>query len=237
MHTSLNLTPPAAVQANLILLLFTDIMIFINWGFVAALGWARLLGSFSQQHLLTLWLWVTFCEFWQYFKFFSLSFVTVIWDHWYLMLLLKLFWSTTHHGPPRQPWWWRTCRPVLETGDTGPIPGLGKSSGGGHGSPLQYSCLENPVDRGPGGLQPTGSQRVGHNWSDFTHTHTPQTMPYNTINWQTCAFWRLYCWLAVPPTLPPPPAWNTRVMKVGQLLILQWALSVQEKGRIACLPF
>ena len=30
MHTSLNLTPPAAVQANLILLLFTDIMIFIN---------------------------------------------------------------------------------------------------------------------------------------------------------------------------------------------------------------
>ena len=28
------------------------------------------------------------------------------------------------------------------------IPGLGKSSGGGHGNPLQYSCLENPRDRG-----------------------------------------------------------------------------------------
>ena len=29
-------------------------------------------------------------------------------------------------------------------GDLGAIPGLGKSLGGGHGSPLQYSCLENP---------------------------------------------------------------------------------------------
>ena len=28
------------------------------------------------------------------------------------------------------------------------FPGLGRSSGGGHGSPLQYSCLENPMDRG-----------------------------------------------------------------------------------------
>ena len=32
--------------------------------------------------------------------------------------------------------------------DTGSIPGSGRSSGGGHGNPLQYSCLENPMDRG-----------------------------------------------------------------------------------------
>ena len=44
--------------------------------------------------------------------------------------------------------------------DTGLIPGLGRSSGGGHGNPLQYSCLENPMDRGPGGLQSVESQRV-----------------------------------------------------------------------------
>ena len=30
----------------------------------------------------------------------------------------------------------------------GSIPGSGRSSGGGHGNPLQYSCLENPMDRG-----------------------------------------------------------------------------------------
>ena len=32
--------------------------------------------------------------------------------------------------------------------DGGSIPGLGRSPGGGHGNPLQYSCLEDPMDRG-----------------------------------------------------------------------------------------
>ena len=32
--------------------------------------------------------------------------------------------------------------------DTGWIPGVGRSPGGGHGNPLHYSCLENPMDRG-----------------------------------------------------------------------------------------
>ena len=32
--------------------------------------------------------------------------------------------------------------------DAGSIPGSGRSPGGGHGNPLQYSCLENPMDRG-----------------------------------------------------------------------------------------
>ena len=34
------------------------------------------------------------------------------------------------------------------TGDVGSIPGLERSPGGGSGNPLQYSCLENPMDRG-----------------------------------------------------------------------------------------
>ena len=33
-------------------------------------------------------------------------------------------------------------------GDMGSIPGLGRSSGGGHGNPLRHSCLGNPMDRG-----------------------------------------------------------------------------------------
>ena len=51
------------------------------------------------------------------------------------------------------------------TQDVGLIPGVGRSPGGGHGSPLQYSCLENPMDRGaeePGGLQSIVLDRVGH---------------------------------------------------------------------------
>ena len=35
-----------------------------------------------------------------------------------------------------------------DTGDVGSIPGSGRSPKGGHGNPLQYSCLENPLDRG-----------------------------------------------------------------------------------------
>ena len=35
-----------------------------------------------------------------------------------------------------------------DTGDMGSIPGSGRYPGGGHGNPLQYSCLENPMDGG-----------------------------------------------------------------------------------------
>ena len=50
--------------------------------------------------------------------------------------------------------------PVYSAGDPGSIPGLGRSPGGEHGSLLQYSCLENPIDREA--WQSMGSQRVGH---------------------------------------------------------------------------
>ena len=54
--------------------------------------------------------------------------------------------------------------------DTSSIPGLGRSSGGGHGNPLQYSCLENPTDRGVWQVTVYGLARVRHNWSDLAHT-------------------------------------------------------------------
>ena len=37
--------------------------------------------------------------------------------------------------------------PPVNAGDAGSIPGLGRSPGGGHGNPFQYSCLENPMDK------------------------------------------------------------------------------------------
>ena len=37
--------------------------------------------------------------------------------------------------------------PLANTGDMGLIPGLGRSPGGEHGNPLQYSCLVNHMDR------------------------------------------------------------------------------------------
>ena len=58
------------------------------------------------------------------------------------------------------------------TGDLGSVPRLGRSPGGGRGNPLQYSCWENPMDRGN-----CGPQSMGHKDSDMTerlstHTHT-----------------------------------------------------------------
>ena len=43
------------------------------------------------------------------------------------------------------------------------IPGLGRSPGGGNGNPFQYSCLENPMDRGAWWATVHGVTRVGHN--------------------------------------------------------------------------
>ena len=49
---------------------------------------------------------------------------------------------------------------AYNAGDPGSIPGLGRSPGEGNGNPLQYSCLENPMDGGALQLQ-----RVGHDWA------------------------------------------------------------------------
>ena len=46
--------------------------------------------------------------------------------------------------------------------DEGLILGQEDSLGGGDGTPLQYSCLENPTDERPGGLQSMESLRVRH---------------------------------------------------------------------------
>ena len=51
---------------------------------------------------------------------------------------------------------------VREQGDVGSIPGLGRSPGGGNGSPLQHSHLENPMDRGAWRAMVHRSQKVGH---------------------------------------------------------------------------
>ena len=52
--------------------------------------------------------------------------------------------SQPHSTSGKEP----ACQFRLEVRDTSSIPGSGRSPGGGHGNPLQYSCLENPMDRG-----------------------------------------------------------------------------------------
>ena len=53
---------------------------------------------------------------------------------------------------------------ACNAGDQGSVSGSGRSPGEGNGSrTLQYSCVENAMNRGAGGLQLIGLQRVGHN--------------------------------------------------------------------------
>ena len=93
---------------------------------------------------------------------------------------------------------WNQFSKLLIKWHLGSIPGLERSPGEGNGNPLQYSCLENPMDRGePGGLQSMGSQRVGQDWATFTHSAT--------IKWHTK--WNFPGSPMVKTVLPLQGAW------------------------------
>ena len=75
------------------------------------------------------------------------------------------------------------CQCRLDGRDAGLIPGSERSPGGGQGNPLQYSCLENPTDRGTWqAAVHKGRREFGHNWSDLAHTH--RHTHSNKQNWQ-----------------------------------------------------
>ena len=64
--------------------------------------------------------------------------------------------------------------PIFYSGDvigTGSTLGWGRSPGRGHSNPLQYSCLENPMDRKPSGLQSIELQKVRNDWNNLACTH------------------------------------------------------------------
>ena len=81
-----------------------------------------------------------------------------------------------------------TCN-AGDTGDVGSIPGLGRSPGGGSGNHLQYSCLENSMDRGAWWAMVRGSQRVRQDW---------------VTNAKTCfmAVWYFLCCRSVTQSCP-----------------------------------
>ena len=58
------------------------------------------------------------------------------------------------------------------------------SPGGGHGNLLQYSCLENPIDRGePHGLQSIVLQRVRHHWGNLAGTWLEHLDSFKSLQW------------------------------------------------------
>ena len=93
--------------------------------------------------------------------------------------------------------------------DVGLTPGLGRSPGGGHGNPLQYSCLENPMNRGAwwGIVHRVAKNQAQLKWLS---THTQKEREYiisvllgsnanhYTLNyvgkWYVCCCWRVWEW-------------------------------------------
>ena len=71
-----------------------------------------------------------------------------------------------------------------DTGDVASIPGSGRSPGEGNGYPLQYSCLENPMDRG---VWRASVNRVTKSWTQLkwlnTHTCGCELMSVGLNNW------------------------------------------------------
>ena len=56
-----------------------------------------------------------------------------------------------------------SCTNAGDLSEPGSTPESGRSPGGGHGNPLQYSCLEHPMDGGAWWAIVHRSQRMGHN--------------------------------------------------------------------------
>ena len=65
--------------------------------------------------------------------------------------------------------------------DTGLIPGSERSPGERNGNPLQYSCLENPTDRGAWWDAIHGLQRVRYDWRELAPTSWPNYSPVKII--------------------------------------------------------
>ena len=88
------------------------------------------------------------------------DFIKVVWECWGILSSLLRF-----------------CFPggsevkvsACNMGDLSSIPGLGRSPGEGNGNPLQYSCLENPMDGGAWWATVHRSQRVGQDWATSLH--------------------------------------------------------------------
>ena len=102
---------------------------------------------------------------------------------------------------------------TCNVGDLGSIPGLGRSPGEGNGNPLQYSCLEIPMDRGAWWAAVTvGSQRVRHdratNHSTAHLAHTSRLIPSGAENqtliqgltFPRCQLTQWVCYSAVEST-------------------------------------
>ena len=92
---------------------------------------------------------------------------------------------------------------ACNSGDLGSIPELGRSLGGGHGNPLQYSCLENPHgQRSLAGYSPWGHKESDRTDRLSTHTHTHTLRKVNKTGDRLTILFNQWIWnITIPFTL------------------------------------
>ena len=109
--------------------------------------------------------------------------------------------------------------------DVGSIPGLWRSRGEGNGHPLQYSCLENSMDRGAWWAAVHGVPKSWTQLSDWEHAHAP--IGPSTIGWKDNFFslnffchlaWRILVpWPGMEPVPSAAEAWSLNQWMPGKL--------------------
>jgi len=102
------------------------------------------------------------------------------------------------------PWWLSgkdsTCN-AEDVGDMGSIPGSGRSPGGGHGNPLQDSCLENPMDAGSWRATVHRVAKSGTRLKRLSmHTYSQQAVK---LGFDQICLLQVYCCLHSPLTPSP----------------------------------
>ena len=80
---------------------------------------------------------------------------------------------------------------ACNAGDPGLIPGLGRSPGKGNGNPLQYSCLENPMDRGAWQAIVHGVARSRTRLSDLIFTFHFHALEKEMATHSSILAWRI----------------------------------------------
>ena len=96
------------------------------------------------------------------------------------------------HGPTQRSFWGSTVVKNLSAnaGTTGLIPGPGRSPGGGNGTPLRYSCLGNPMDRGAW-YSPWGCKELDTTGRLNMHTHVQYNQKVTATIW--LLKWKIRC--------------------------------------------
>ena len=102
---------------------------------------------------------------------------------------------------------------ACNVGDPGSIPGLGRSPGGGHDNPLQYSCLENPMDRKAWWATISGVTRVSHDLAakpstttvfQFSHSVVSNSLqPHGQASLSITNSWSLLKLMSIVSVIPP----------------------------------